>query len=451
MMGALVQGSKQLSRGWLVVRFLCAAITATVVYTALPASSVAAEPSPPSIGAVSGENLSIGLRWGLYEEVGAQVQDSIGIVSAPMPFIMQLMDNGEHRLFIFVQRRASDHPYCAESPAQLEDVAEQLTAAGGDPTTPGPGYLKTYVWTPAEAGEYALCTYLDATADARPVAINFLKLTADPAPGSLAIAVTPETEMPERSAVKVEGTALVSSELTASVQEKGLPCLSPEGQLAGDPLSMPPGSAVGPGPFVTSYSFAAAQPGEYEVCAYLTPESTTGMYYGRPYEVGRGDFSVAETQSMDDSAQELIMPTVARPPVLSAVAMSNRRFRVTPNGARGAQSAGNVPLGTKFHFAVSAPATVAIAISRLLPGVRQGRNCVRLRAGVEVSPQRRCTRRTEIGSVLRPLPLGGTGEIAFKGTVNHRRLLAGTYSATVTASNPSGRSNAVDLRFGVAR
>jgi hypothetical protein len=432
------------------VRFLCAAI-AVVVYAASPASSAAAEPSPPSIGAVGGENLSIGVPWGLYEELGAPVQDSIGIVGAPMPFIMQLMDNGENRLFIFIQRRAPGHPYCAESPAQLEDVAEQLTAAGGDQTIPGPGYWKTYLWTPTEAGEYALCTYLDATADAHPVAINFLKLTADPAPGSLAIAVTPETEIPARNSVKVEGTAPVSSELTASVQEQGLPCVSPEGQLAGNPLSLPPGSPVGPGPFVTSYSFAAAEPGDYEVCAYLTPESTALMSYWRPYEVGRAGFSVAETQSVVDFERRLPIPAVARPPVLSAVAMSHRRFRVTPRTAHRAQNAGNVPLGTRFHFTVSAPATVTIAIARLLPGARQGRDCIRLRAGVEPAHERRCTRRAEIGSVLRPLPLGGTGEISFNGIVNHQRLLAGPYSATVTASNPNGRSNAINLRFDVAR
>jgi hypothetical protein len=430
---------------------LCAAISAAGVYAASPASSVAAEPPPPSFGEVSGENLSIGVLWGLYEEVGAQEQDSIGVVGSPMPFVMQLMDNGENRLFIFVQRRGPGHPYCAETPAQVEDIADQLTAAGGDPTVPGLGYWKTYVWIPAETGEYALCTYLDASADAHPVAINFLKLTADPAPGSLAITVAPETEMPGRSAVKVEGTAPVSSGLTASVQEQGLPCISPEGELAGDPLSMPSGEAVGPGPFVTSYSFAAARPGDYEVCAYLTPESTAGMYYRRPYEVGRAAFSVVETQSTDDSAQDLVAPAAARPPVLSAVAMSNRHFRVASDGAHRAQSAGNVPLGTKFRFAVSAPATVTIAISRLLPGVRQGRGCIRLRAGVEGSHERRCAYSTEIGSVLRPLPLGGTGAISFKGIVNHRRLPAGTYSATVTAGNPNGRSNAVELRFSVAR
>jgi hypothetical protein len=418
------------------------------VHAASPAASAAASPPPPSIGAVNGENLSIGVPWGLYEEAGSQTQDSVGIVGAPMPFTMQLMDNGENRLFIFIQRRVPGRPYCAETPAQLEDVSDQLTAAAGDPTIPGPGYSKTYLWTPTEAGEYALCTYLDATPDARPVAINFLKLTADPAPGSLSIAVTPETEMPERSAVKVEGTAVVRSELTASVQEQGLPCTLPEGQLAGDPLSIPSGTAVALGPFVASYSFATAKPGDYEVCAYLTPESTASTFYSRPYEVGRADFSVAKTQSVDDSEQELVLPTVARPPVLSAVAMSNRRFRAASGRAH---SASSVPLGTKFRFAVSAPATVTIAISRLLPGVRQGRRCTPLGAGVETSTERRCARGVEIGSMIRPLPVGGKGAILFKGIVNHSRLVAGAYSATITANNPNGRSRSVNLRFSVAR
>jgi hypothetical protein len=446
-MSAGVHKSKHPPSECLPRRLLCTAIIAVAVSASWSATSALGSPPPPSIGQASEENLSIGVPWGLYEEAGSQQQDSIGIVGAPTPFIMQLTDDGENRLFIFVQRRAPGRPYCAETPAQMEGVSDHLTAAAGDPTIPGPAYSKTYLWVPTETGEYALCTYLDATPDAHPVAINFLKLAADPAPSSLSIAVASEAETPERNAVKVEGAAVVRSELTASVQEQGLPCTLPEGELAGSPLSLPSGGALGPGPFVASFDFATAKPGKYEVCAYLVPESSTGMFYWRPYEVGRADFAVANTQAVDYTEQDPA-PTAARPPVLSAVAMSNTRFRVASGGAH---SASGVPLGTKFRFAVSAPATMTIAISRLLPGVRQGRRCTRRETGGETSNERRCVRSFGIGSIVRRLPVGGRAAIVFQGIVNKRRLVPGAYSATVTANNRHGRSSSVGLRFSVAR
>jgi hypothetical protein len=426
------------------------------VACAAPTAAGAEEVRLPSVGGGSGEHLSIGIFWGLYEQRGSQGQNGIGIVGAPMPFVMELMDSGENRLFIFIQHRLPGGPYCAETPAQLEGISVDLTAATGDPTTPGPEYSKTYVWTPTEAGEYALCAYLDATATDHPAAINFLKLTADPAPGQLSFVVAPEADNPQRSTVKAEGTAVVTSELSASVQEQGLPCTLPEGRLAGQLLE-PSGSAVagfrpgtvGPGPFTVSYTFAATKPGPYEVCAYLTPAATENMYFGRPYEVGSTDFSVKEAPAAPASNQQVVIPAAPEappPPTLSGVSMSNSRFRV----ARGrAHSARRAPVGTKFRFAVSTPATVTITITRLRPGVLRGRSCEPLRAAAVPVHARRCNRSVAVGSMVLPRAVGGSGVIPFSGVVGHRELPPGSYSAGVTAKNANGRSGLVTLRFSV--
>src|ERR1700759_865591 len=119
---------------------VCIGLIAATLAAMAPTAN-GAEATPPSVGGVNGENLSIAIPWGLGEEVGAQIpQNSIGTVGAPFPFIMPLMDNGNNRLFIFIQRRVPGHPYCAETPAQLTDAAEELTGPAGDPTIAGPAY-----------------------------------------------------------------------------------------------------------------------------------------------------------------------------------------------------------------------------------------------------------------------------------------------------------------------
>jgi hypothetical protein len=440
------------ARRALSARILCAVIVAAALACAAPVAAGAEEPQPPSVGGGNAENLSIGVYWGLYEQPESKIQDSVGIVGAPMPFLMQLRDNGEHRLFIFIQHRLPGGPYCAETPAQLEDLSVDLTAAEGDPTVSGPEYSKTYVWTPTEPGEYALCAYLDASASDHPAEINFLKLTADPAPGQISLAVTPEAADPEHMTVKAEGEAVIPSEVTASVQEQGLPCTLPEGGLAGQQLPELPGSAnaasspgtVGPGPFVASYTFAATKLGPYEVCAYLTPASTEKMFFGRPYEVASADFAVQEALAKPVSEPQAYNPP---PPTLSGVRMVNSRFRAARSRALLVRPA---PAGTTFRFAVSESATITVAITRLLLGVVRGHGCVPLRSAALTAHARRCDRAVAVGSIVHPGAVAGPGSIRFSGVVGHGRLVPGSYSAALTAHNANGNSGSVTLRFSVA-
>ncbi len=444
---------KQPSRRCLCTQLLCIGIVAGALACAAPVAAGAAEPQLPSVGGGGTENLSVGIYWGLYEQIGSQAEDSVGIVGAPMPFLMQLEDNGEHRLFAFIQHRLPGGPYCAETPAQLEDISVDLTTAAGDATIPGPAYSKTLVWTPTEPGEYTLCAYLDSAATDQPTEINFVQLTADPAPGRLSLAVTSEVGYPERMTVKAEGEAVVPSEVTASVQEQGLSCTLPDGRLAGQLLPELPGSAnagsgsdtVGPGPFTASYAFAAEKPGPYEVCAYLTAAPTEKMYFERPYEVGSADFSVQETPVAPASAQQVtpLVPEVQPAPSLSRVSLSNSHFHVArgrPRATRGAA------VGTTFRFDLSETATVTIGITRLLPG---GRICEPPRTAAIRTHARRCDRSVAAGSIVRQLTAGGDA-VPFNGVIGHRELVAGSYDATVTAHNADGRSRSVTLRFSVA-
>lgn len=431
--------------------FLCMAIVVGTLTCTASVAAGAEEPGLPSVGGGNPENLSIGIYWGLYEQSEAETPDKIGIVGAPMPLVMEVADNGEHRLFAFIQHRNPGGPYCAETPAELEDIAVDLTGAEGDPTIAGPEYSEPYVWTPTEPGEYTLCAYLDSAAGEHPVVSNFVQLVADPAPGRLSLAETPEVGDPEHVTVKAEGEAVVPSEVTASVQEQGLPCTLPDGKLAGRPLIELPGGAnsgsgpgvVGPGPFVASYEFVAEKPGPYEVCAYLTPAPTEKMYSGRPYEVGSLNFSVQEAPVTRFAAQRTSKPEALPAPRLDWVKMSNRRFRVASGRAHASKDA---PMGTIFRFGLSETATVRIEITRLTPGRRvcdSPRTPARIR-----SPG--CDHAVAAGSIVRHLGAGGDA-IPFDGFIGHRRLRSGSYRAIFTAHNGNGDSRSVTLQFNVAR
>jgi hypothetical protein len=430
-------------------RLLYAGIVTAALACAVPVAADAEE--APLVG---GEQLSVGMYWGLYEQQGSQVQDSIGFVGTPMPLLLRLRDNGEHRLFVLVEHRVPGGPYCAETPAQVEDVSVELTATEGDPTIPGPEYSETYVWTPTEPGEYALCTYLDTAATAHPVSINFLKLTADPAPGQLSLTVAPEAQGSEAT-VSVEGKAVVTSKVTVSVQEQGLPCTLPDGQLAGQQLLESLGyagsgsnrGAVGPGPFTASYTFTASKSGLYEACAYLTPEPTETMYFGRPYEVGSVDFSTQEALVKLAAGQPAGAPAPTPAPTLSDVGVTNSRFRAASSRANLARRA---PRGTAFRFAVSEPSIVTIAIDRVLPGAVRGHACVLVTAARRKEHPERCNRIIAVGSITHRQPTAGAGAVSFSGLLGKRKLATGFYVGSVSAHNASGRSGSVAVRFSVA-
>jgi hypothetical protein len=439
---------------------LCVGIALGLPACAASPAAGAEEPRLPVVDEGNSVNLGVGIYWGLYEQLESQSPVNIGIVGAPMPFEMQLHDSGEDRLFVFVQHRLPGGPYCAESPAQMEDVSVVLTSAAGDATTAGPPYSSTYVWTPTEPGDFILCAYLDSSASAHPAAINFVQLAADPAPGQLSLSAGARAGEPQDVAVEAEGEAVVPSELTVSVQEQGLPCMLPDGRLAGQQLvespdgqatgSSSPG-AVGLGPFTASYSFAAERPGAYEACAYLAPGSTEKMFFWRPYEVGVTDFVIQEEPVKPAPVEPpaFIAPSPAGPPspMLSGATIAHSSFRVARPRPH---LASHTPVGTAFRFALSEPSTITITITRVLPGMMSGHRCVPPSA-VAATHARRCDHGVLVGSIVRSVAATGSASIRFSGLLGHGGLAPGAYVATLAAHNANGDSGPVTLKFSVAR
>ncbi len=140
-------------------------------------------------------------------------------------------------------------------------------------------------------------------------------------------------------------------------------------------------------------------------------------------------------------------------PTLRSVTLTNTRFRVgraaTAIFARA--RARRVPVGTRFRFRVSTAATVRISIRRLATGLRRGRKCVAPSARLRRAHARRCTRRLTAGTLTRANVRQGLTAIAFSGRIGRRALRPGFYEAVVTASNATGRSRAVALRFTIVR
>lgn len=137
------------------------------------------------------------------------------------------------------------------------------------------------------------------------------------------------------------------------------------------------------------------------------------------------------------------------PPAISAVRMTHKRFRVA--NAATAVFATRAPLGTSFHFVLSGAAKVQISIRRSVPGRRRGRRCVTPTATLRRTHASRCVRTVTIGTLTRSDEPPGVDDIPFSGRIGRRPLGPAIYSAALAASNASGRSALVVLRFAVVR
>lgn len=140
-------------------------------------------------------------------------------------------------------------------------------------------------------------------------------------------------------------------------------------------------------------------------------------------------------------------------PAISAAHMSRRRFRVaaaaTAISARARRK--RAPRGTEFRFALSEPATIRIAITGKVSGLRRGRRCVAPSGALRRAHAMRCV------MTARPRPLTrtkvpiGTIAIPFSGRIGSRALSPGAYRATLTARGAGGSSKPVTLAFTIVR
>jgi hypothetical protein len=134
-------------------------------------------------------------------------------------------------------------------------------------------------------------------------------------------------------------------------------------------------------------------------------------------------------------------------PSVSRAAVTNARFRV---GSGSTAIAAKAPLGTSFKFMLKAPAKVLVAIARSAPGVRSGKRCI-------APPRKRkaraksCTRSLRAGTLTRANLQPGANAIAFSGRIGKRALKPGSYGATLTASNGTGKAKPVVVRFTIVK
>lgn len=133
-----------------------------------------------------------------------------------------------------------------------------------------------------------------------------------------------------------------------------------------------------------------------------------------------------------------------RPPKLSDVRLTNRRFRVAGQDAlRGARRRSAVPLGTTFHFKLSESATVQIRIVHTVASHRRDHGCR--------SVQAHCDFAQSVATVTYREKHMGNDTIYLRGRVDGRVLSAGRYIAIITAYNRLGRSTPVRVSFTVIR
>jgi hypothetical protein len=141
--------------------------------------------------------------------------------------------------------------------------------------------------------------------------------------------------------------------------------------------------------------------------------------------------------------------TTKAPPAITDVSLTNRRFRVGKRAT--AVAARKTPIGTSFHFTLSASAKLQITIFRSTPGLRKGRLCRTPSTKLERAHAKRCMRTLTVGTLTRASEALGGDSISFSGRIGHRALRPGTYTATLNASNTAGRSGPVTLRFTIVR
>ena len=134
-------------------------------------------------------------------------------------------------------------------------------------------------------------------------------------------------------------------------------------------------------------------------------------------------------------------------PALSALSLTHRTFAAV--GVHSTRRGARVPRGTTLRFTLSEPAAVRIVFERKTTGRKVGGRCL------AATPARRrrstCTRYVSAGSISAS-GVAGANAVKFSGRIRGRALKAGSYRASITATDPGGqRSGVATVRFRVVR
>jgi hypothetical protein len=155
--------------------------------------------------------------------------------------------------------------------------------------------------------------------------------------------------------------------------------------------------------------------------SYSAPGTYTATFTARDASGAAGRAAVTVTVTLPRtvvSGASVTNPVFTWGPGPTAISAAARR-RATPKG-------------TTFRFRLSQAATVKIALARVLSGRRVARRCLaptRARRG-----RPRCTRYVAAGTLTRRNRPSGLNRVAFSGRLARRKLPAGRYRATITAT-----------------
>jgi PKD domain len=133
------------------------------------------------------------------------------------------------------------------------------------------------------------------------------------------------------------------------------------------------------------------------------------------------------------------------PPVISAFAVSNRRFAVGHGNTAVVAGKPRRALGTTFRVTVNERSTLLLGLSGRAEGHRTGHRCALGRG--RGAP---CTRTVQPGTIVRSGRGPGAVSIPFSGRLEGGRLAPGSYVASLSAIDAAGnRSRARTVRFTV--
>ena len=176
--------------------------------------------------------------------------------------------------------------------------------------------------------------------------------------------------------------------------------------------------------------------------------STAGTHVATVTVTDATGLRATTTVSVTVGARPAPPPRNPPPPDVEHFAVSPATF-APASAATAFAGAAAVHRGTRFSFDIDAPASVTIAFTRLVPGVRRNGRCqdppARRRKRAHL---RACTRRVGAGHLNRSVPGAGHYSIPFTGRVSGSAPLPlGAYSATLSASNATGAAVPRSVRF----
>jgi hypothetical protein len=198
----------------------------------------------------------------------------------------------------------------------------------------------------------------------------------------------------------------------------------------------------------TTWSFGdgASASGSGVTHAYTTPGTYTVTVTSLD---ALGNSSSAQAAvSIRSVVPALCMCLQAVAPRVTRASLSHARFRVSKH-ATAILAKAKPPQGTSFHFTLSEPASVKIAIERPAAGLRSGPRCLAPSDRLRRKHAKHCPRTVAVGALIRPRETQGPDAVAFTGRLGSKPLSPGSYKAIITATATGLTSTPVTLSFTV--